>query len=161
MLAADVLRPAGVLLLLAGCAATPHATQTPPRAPACERQEPFRTSQLEVVYNVSFSFPQRNELEVRRLVADTVNARLNADGQKDEVSFHIADGATPNLYFNISIANDGKDHYRGYVNVTGMAKPYPLFNENSGEAPLADPPSVLNILADRIYVWIHNGWCAK
>jgi hypothetical protein len=129
-------------------------------APCLQEVAPFRSFKLKMVYKTSFSYHVKDEPEARQYVADELQGVLNDKGKEDGNTFVVADGVVPNFTIDISISNDGTDHYSAAGTLSGWGQGL-ISTISSGPNYYATSSGLISGLAADIYNWIHGGWHDK
>jgi hypothetical protein len=148
-----------VTVFMVSCVAPPPRARTARQAPApCTATiQPLRYHQFKMTYNIKLNYTAKDSAGVHDIAPKLLNQYFNEDGAADGNTFTEADGVTPNFYVNMTVNNDGNNHYTAYAEFSGWGQGF-IANLNSGPSPYVDPSNMTKALVDNVYAYIHGGW---
>lgn len=144
-----------ILLSSSGSGEEPPPPPPPPRDPV----PAIRNTSIKVVTNVYFSYSPKDEGGARQTTMRLVLDRLNENGRADGNTFREAQGEATNFIFNITIHNDGTDHFSASLSMSGWGWG-DICTVGSGQYKFSSEgaPEMIWKCVDEAYGWIHNGW---
>lgn len=148
-----------VLFLIIILSPSGSSEPAPPPAPPRDPVPAIRNVAIKIVTNVYFSYSPKDEGGARQTTMRIVLDRLNQLGQPDGNTFSECQGEAPNFYFNITIHNDGTDHFSATLAMSGWGWG-DICTVGSGEYKFSSEgaPEMIYKVVDSAYGWIHNGW---
>ncbi len=148
-----------VVFLLIILSPSGSSEPAPPPAPPRDPVPAIRNTAIKIVTNVYFSYSPKDEGGARQTTMRIVLDRLNQLGQPDGNTFSECQGEAPNFYVNITIHNDGTDHFSATLSMSGWGWG-DICTVGSGEYKFSSEgaPEMIYKVVDSAYGWIHNGW---
>lgn len=148
-----------VVFLLIILSPSGSSEPAPPPAPPRDPVPAIRNCAIKIVTNVYFSYTPKDEGGARQTTMRIVHDRLNELGAPDGNTFTEAQGEAPNFHVNITIHNDGTDHFSATLSLSGWGWG-DICTVGSGEYKFSSEgaPEMIYKVVDSAYGWIHNGW---
>ena len=145
---------AALACLLAACIADDGAYDyDAPVVQNCYRHGPLDYTPILVRFNIGANYNLSDPQEFRRYAADLL---FDAFDETNPGKYKVADGVTPNLILNITITNDGFNHYGAILSGDGNGEGF-LFNYTWGQA-YATGTKLYEDIADQVNAFITQGW---
>lgn len=139
------------------CAGMMNHHQESAPAPMKEDVPPIRNCAIKVIITSNLTYKAENEPGARRSLPDQVLSRLATLGAPDGNTFSIASGEAPNFTLDFTVHNDGNDRFTGSVRMSGWGWGY-INTLHSGQYSFSNAPDMIDVLTDKLYVFIHTGW---
>ncbi len=142
-----------VLLGMTGCTGLIPVQAPRYTPPPCTRHAALGYSPVKVKLNVNFTYNLRDPNAAQEWTPNALFTALNATSG---TTYTLADGVTPNLILDVTITNDGQNHYgatmEGYGNGEGYLFRYSWSNDYvTGSQLLTD-------IANKINGFVQYGW---
>lgn len=129
----------------------------PAPAPCSAPVAAIRNNALLAVVNITFTYTPQDEAGARSADRESILDELNAQGTSDGNTFVEPNGQVPNFYFNVSISNDGQDHFTGTMELAGWGQGH-INTFYRTQYSYASATKLVQDLADDAYSFIHTGW---
>lgn len=148
-----VLYAAALASTLAGCVADDDYAYNAPAQQSCYRHDPLNYSPILVKLNVTANYNLATPTEFYRYAAASVFDELT---YVNPGKYKLADGVVPNLILNITMTNDGYNHYGAYLEAQGNGEGY-LFSYTWDQRYVTGQKLDEDI-ADQVNAFITQGW---